>query len=148
MKMSTSFAALLDKPADEIEAPKPIPTGFYRVMNTKFEMGESAKKKTPYVQFEVSLISAEAEVDEDELEAAGGTEGKTLRQTFYLTPDSMFRVKEFAQNILGVETKGLSLGEVIQSSLQIPYIASVNHTPSPDGSRIYTEIGTMAKIED
>lgn len=146
--MSTSFAALLDKPADEIEAPKPIPTGFYRVTNTKFEMGESNQKKTPFVRFEVALLSVEAEVDEDELEAAGGTEGKTLRQTFYLTPDSMFRVKQFATDILGVDTKGLSLGEVIQSCLQIPYIASVTHTQSPDGTRVYTEIGTTAKIED
>ncbi len=144
----TSFAALLDKPADEVEAPKPLPTGFYRVMNTKFEMGESNKKKTPFVQFEVSVLSAEADVDENELEAAGGIEDKTLRQTFYLTPDSMFRVKEFATNILDIDTKGLSMGEVIQACLQIPYIANVNHVTSQDGSRVYTELGALAKIEE
>ncbi|MGL5001840.1 MAG: hypothetical protein ACRDAM_02760 [Casimicrobium sp.] len=112
-----------------------------------FALEKSAKKGTPGVIFSVLVQSAFSDVDEDELAAMGGVEGAKLRLTFWLTADSTFRLKEFAQDSCGVATDGLSTAETIEACLQVPFIAQVTHRPDPqDASKVYTEIGKTTKI--
>jgi hypothetical protein len=148
-----TFESILDTPMDDVEKPKPLPKGNYEMkfISQKLEKTEpkagSGKDPTPYVQFEVGINAVHSDVDEDELEAAGGIEGKKARMTFYLTQDAQYRLKDFATEVLGLNTAGQKLGEIIQEMLNTPFVGAIGHKPSADGKNVYTEIGNCAAID-
>lgn len=136
------FSTLLKTPTDNIKAPKPLPAGTYRGMLTKFEFGESKQKKTPFVQFEAKVSSAEADVEPSDLEGVD-LSSKTLRVTYYLTADSQFRVVDLAKSC-GHQTSGRSLGEVIQDlSMNTPVLMEVTQRPSQDGETFYNDVAKV-----
>ncbi|HOA52104.1 MAG TPA: hypothetical protein PKI05_07590, partial [Thermogutta sp.] len=92
MNNKPNFASILDESPTEIDRPKPIPTGTYlcRVQGSPV-YDKSSKKGTPFVQFTLKPISAEDDVDEEDLAEMGGLDNKTLRLTFYLTEDAVYR---------------------------------------------------------
>lgn len=96
MNDSPNFASILDEAPTEIERPKPLPVGTYLcVVQGQPVYDKSNKKGTPFVEFTLRPVSAEEDVDHDDLAAMGGLEGKTIKATFYLTEDAVFRLDEF-----------------------------------------------------
>jgi len=98
---------LLTKEVDKAERPKPIPVGTYSMLIGAHKFGESSKKKTPFVEFELSFIEAGADVDREALAEVEAQKPLSERQhsaTFYLTENAMFMLKEF------LETVGLEIG--------------------------------------
>ena len=85
-------------------------------------------------------MSAEDDVDEDELDEAGGLENKTLRTTFYLTEDAVYRLDEFHEHcgidISKPQSRKTRNDEVINAHVR----AVVKHRSSEDGSRIFAEV--------
>lgn len=140
--MSTpNFSSILDEAPTEVERPKPLPAGTYLCIVAGSPIyDKSSKKGTPYVQFTLRPISAEADVDEEDLAEMGGFENKSLRATFYLTEDAVYRLDEFHEHC------GLDLSEessrrqrndeVINAQVR----AVVGHRPSDDGSQIFAEL--------
>jgi len=139
--MAVDFKALLAKPTDSIEKPKALPGGTYTGSVGKFEFGESKEKKTPYVRFALSLASAGEDVDQDLLTGIDLSK-KSLRKDFYLTPDSEYRVLEFAQS-LGHDTAGKSLGEAIALCQGGTVLIEVTQRSSTDGQEIYNDVGKV-----
>lgn len=145
---SPNFASILDEAPTEIERPKPLPAGTYTcVVQGQPVYDKSTKKGTPYVQFTLRPIAAESDVDEDDLQEMGGFENKTIRATYYLTEEAVFRLDEFHEHC------GLDLAtpasrkqrndEVVNATVR----ATVKHRMSDDGSQVFAELGRTLKAD-
>lgn len=143
----TSFESILDMPATEVERPKPVPAGSYHcVVQGMPEHGESAKKKTPFVKFTLALQSAGEDVEADELEAYGGLEGKTIKTTYYTTPDSLFRLTDFLEHC-GIELEGKSIRAALDETTNCSVGCFVSHRASEDGQQVFAEVKSTFKID-
>lgn len=92
------FASLLDEAPDHVEFPKAIPQGTYLCTVGAPLYGKSSKKGTPFVEFQLKILSPMDDVDAEALEEAGGCGGKTLRATYYTTEDAIYRLDEFHEH--------------------------------------------------
>lgn len=129
------FESLLSMNADEVERPKPRPAGHYIALITGHEFGESSKKKTPYVRYAVKLMEALSDVDEEMLEEAGGFEDAKMSVDFYVTENSLFRLKEFLADHVGLEMDNRPLKEGIPEAVNNQVGVVVEHeisTQSPE----------------
>ena len=141
-----SFADALNRKADDVEKPKPLPVGTYLcTVAGPAEMKEIGQNSTPAAIFQFKVISPEGDVDMEALSNAGGAQGKTLRQTFFLTEDALYRLKDFLVDVCGIEPNGRSLGEMLPDAVNRMFKATVKHRPSQDGTQIYAEVNHMTK---
>lgn len=142
------FSSIMEEAPTEVVRPKPLPEGSYVCTVKDYERGVSNKKQTPYTRFILDVQSALDDVDTEALEAAGGTEGKTLRVDFWETADAIFRLDEFHEQC------GLDLSqplarkhrndEVINSQI-IAYVTQEIDENDPD--RIYVNVSKTAAVE-
>jgi hypothetical protein len=112
------FQSILNTKVDEAEAPKPLPEGTYLGRVSGHEFGESSQKKTPYCRIHCQPTEAMDDVDEEALNAVlaqveNDLSRRTLREDFYLTENALFRLREFLENHLKLETGGRPFAEVI-----------------------------------
>ena len=94
---------------------------------------------------QVKVLAPQGDVDMEALSLAGGAQGKTLRQTFFLTEDALYRLKDFLTESCGIEANGRTLGEMIPDVVNRQFLATVKHRPSQDGTQVYAEISGTAK---
>lgn len=140
-----NFASLLDETPDEVVRPKPLPAGTYHcVVSNEILYDKSSKKQTEFVRFYLRPYDAAEDVDPDELETAGGLDGKQISATFYLTPDSVYRLDEFHQHC-GVDlsvplSRKLRNDECINAEVT----AVIRHRSSDDGSQVFAELARTA----
>ena len=151
MARTADFSAILNTKPEDIEDPKILPPGEYRaVVSERPTLDESAKKKTPYVRFTYSILEALESVDPDAIEAIGGIRKKdgsprTMgRDDYYLTEDSLFRIKTLANSMWG-EGNWENIAWVIENAQGQEVILTVAHRSyTPEGS---TEEKTVAEIK-
>jgi hypothetical protein len=140
------FSAILDKPFDEIDRPKPLPVGTYVcIVQGQPRFDKSARKGTDFVEFTLKPLAALDDVDADDLEAAGGIAEKTIRHTFYLTEDAIYRLKEFLLDHLGIEADNASDAIPLTPGRQV--LVSIKHQASDDGTRVYANVAKTAPVE-
>lgn len=145
----TDFSALLDKPLDDYERPKPLPVGSYvaTVGQVKYDK-TTGEKQTPYAEFPIVPTEAMPDVDQDALAAALNGKPLTefaLKQTFYLTENAMFRLKEFVQ-AAGVQ-EGIPASEQIQQAIGQQVVITIKHTPNKkDPKSVYAEIAQITAL--
>jgi hypothetical protein len=143
-----NFSSILDESPTEVERPKPLPVGTYLcIVAGQPVYDKSTKKGTPYVEFTLRPLAAESDVDEDELAEAGGLDNKSLRATFYLTEDAVYRLDEFHQHC-GIDLEDEASrrqrnDEVVNAQVRVV----VNHGTSQDGTRIYAQIARTLSAE-
>jgi hypothetical protein len=108
--------ALLSKPLDEIKPPVPYPVGSYvgTVMNREFDTAKTEKKQT-IVRFMVRFDEPLPDVDEEEWaratnEAEGGKKpaDNLQRLEFWITPDALYRLKQFGEEHCKVDPNDVS----------------------------------------
>lgn len=143
----TNFAELLKTKVSDAKAPPTIPPGTYTCQVETYETGESNQKKTPYIRFKLKLLSPEADVDFSETE--GGAEailGRSVNDTYYLTEDALFRLRDFFEKC-GLEMDdSRELGEYLPEVQGQVVLASIINKPSPQNpERMYTEIASLTK---
>jgi hypothetical protein len=153
MNKQTSFESILDTPADQIERPQPMPVGTYDVVvRGLYEQGESSQKKTPFVRFTYTFVAAGEDVDEEELAAIlTDKEGnvhpikeKTIKDTYYTTPDAMFRLTDALEN-MGIDAEGKTIRQCLADTPNASLRIMVGHRSSEDGQQIFAEVKrTMA----
>ena len=86
MANNPNFSNILDKPATDVERPRPLPVGTYlTVIQGLPRYDKSSKKQTDFVEFTHQIVSALDDVDPDELAAAGGL---TLRDAVEATANT------------------------------------------------------------
>ena len=142
-----NFGSVLDKPTDSIERPKPIPQGTYTLaVQGMPRFDKSTKKQTEYVEFTCKILAAGDDVDPEELKEMGGIGDKTLKHTFYLTENSIYRLKEFLLDDLGLEEED-TLRPMIEKTVGAQFLAQIKHTPSDDGKSVYSNIASTGPID-
>lgn len=142
--MSDALAALLRTPADQIERPKAIPPGTYTGILKSHEFGRSKNKGTPQVTYQVALTGAEADVDQEKLQGVDLSK-KTLRTTFYLTPEAQYRLIDLAA-ACDIATSGVSLGEIIDALDGTNVLLDVTERRSEDGKDIYNDVNKVHAV--
>jgi hypothetical protein len=144
---SPNFSSILDKPSSSVEKPKPWPVGTYTAVVTGLpRQDKSAKKQTPFVEFTLKPLSAEEDVDQEALDAMGGIGEKTIRATYYLTEDALWRLQKFLGDC-GIETEtDESLRQLIDQTPGCQVKINIKHRASDDGETIFAEIGSTAAV--
>lgn len=138
-----SFKDLLKGSAEEAVRPPVLPAGQYLARIVGQEYGKSRRKKTPQVEFAWQISAASEDIDADLLEGVN-VEGKKMREAFYITPDAMWRLKEFFEVVVG-DVSGSSFEELIGDSTGIQAWLDVSKEPSEDGEGFYNNIEGYAK---
>lgn len=143
-----SFSSVLDTPAGDIERPKPLPVGSYVcVVTGQPRIDKSAKKQTEFVEFTLKLLEALNDVDEDALKDVGGIKDKTTRVTFYLTENSIYRLKEFLEHCgVDMEDEG-SMRQYIAEAPGKQVVAHIIHEASQDGDAVYARVKNTTAME-
>jgi len=150
-----SFSDILDKPATEIDRPKPLPVGTYTwSIQGLPKHDKSREKQTPYVEFTCKCQGAMDDVDEEALQEWATKSDGTMRQltdytarlTFYITPDSLYRLQEFLTH-LGLDGEGKTTRQLIDETPNCQFLGSITHTASRDGESIFANINKTAPVE-
>lgn len=139
---TANFSAILSQKVEETERPKPLPAGNYVSTIVKHEFGESSQKKTPYVRFWIRPNSPMDDVDQELLAQVKNWNSKEFRLDFYLTEDAMFRLREFLEKTLQLNTSGMAYSDLIPSTTGMMLIATFGH--DINGDSIYATIQDTA----
>jgi len=152
-----TFESILDTPADAVERPKAAPAGTYGIVVRGMpEHGVSSQKKTPFVRFTYAYVAAGEDVDEDELKAfltdkdgnVSQLSAKTIKDTYYTTPDSLYRLTDCLENMgLDVENSGKSIRQLLDETPNASLNILVGHRASEDGTQVFAEVKRTMKAE-
>jgi hypothetical protein len=156
LKTMAQFSDILDKPATEIDRPKPLPVGSYVwsiIGMPRFD--KSKEKQTPFYEFQVKPVSALDDVDEEALKEWATKSDGTMRQlsdyttrlTFYITEDSLYRLQEFIEHC-GIDGEDKTTRQCIDETPNCQFVGNIVHTASKDGSTVYANIGKTAPVEE
>lgn len=153
---NANFSSILDRPASEIERPKPLPVGtFLTILQGMPRHDKSAKKATPFVEFTHKIISAGEDVSEDDLKtyltnkdgSVKNLQDVTIKNTFYITEGSAFMLKDFLKNLdFDVESDESLRQQLDQTPGRQVYI-TIKHEASQDGQSVFARIGSTAAVD-
>ena len=104
--------ALLDRPINSFERPKPRPVGWYAATIMSRTYTRSSQKDTPGVELEYRIEEPVQDVDPQILKETGGCPF-TLSETMWITEAASFRIRELGSHI-GLPDSGKSLREIIE----------------------------------
>jgi len=147
--MSTpNFSSILDESPTEVSAPVPLPQGIYHCVVTGTpRYDKSSRKGTDFVEFTLRPMSAEQDVDENDLAEAGGLDGKVIKAVFYLTEDAIYRLDEFHSHC-GIDLEdGQSRRHRNDAIVNAEVRAFIKHEPSADGSRVWARFNRSLPME-
>ena len=143
--MAVDFSGILKKPLTDIKPPVMLPIGTYAAMILGFTFGESKEKKTPFAEFNLAITAAFQDVDADQLEKAGGVEGKKVKLKAYLTEDSAFRLKEMLEDHAAVS--GSTLEELLQNCPNSQIGLIIKHrADDKDADKVYLDVAKTFKL--
>jgi hypothetical protein len=139
--ISSTFRELLHQPTDQVERPRALADGHYIGEIRSHEFGLSRQKQTPFCRF--ILVPNEETADVPEGSNVGIEFGRReLRKDFYITPNSLYRLSDALDAILGKQA-GRSFDERIPETRGTRVMFQVTHRDSEDGTETYNEIGTI-----
>jgi hypothetical protein len=145
-----SFSSILDKPSNSIERPKPLPTGTYLAMvKGQPRYDKSKQKGTRFAEFTLQLLQHGEDVDGAAIKEYLGARQLNaieIKDTYYLTDEAAYRLKEFVDHC-GVENaEGATLGQRVSQTPGCQLLISIAHKPSDDGTRIYANVRQTAAV--
>ena len=151
-----NFTSVLDKPAETLEAPKPIPVGSYLALISGPETySKVGANQTDLVSWPVKLIQPQPDVDMTALTDAMTLKDGTVKNLGdvkmkfdqFLTEASAFMVRDFLQNTLGIEPTGKTLRQMISEALGKQMIVTIKHgLTKGDNPRVFAQISDTAKV--
>lgn len=153
----TTFGAILDTPSTAVERPKPLPAGTYHcVVDKQYKEGTTTRKGTEFIEFSLKPMSALDDVNEEDLKAsltsADGSvkplSDKRIRATYYLTPDSIYRLNDFLINDLGIVQGKKKLRQMIGEAQNRQVLAHIKLVPSDDGTMLYANMDKTAPVAE
>ena len=138
------FNDLLDRDPTSFERPPTAPEGEYLCVIESKTYGQSSQKKTPFVEFRFRPVSALPSVPEELLSDVDLTKVK-FRDEFYLTPEAMFRLREFFEHVGCVmETTRDSIDAAVGQQI----IVTIGHQASTkDPSRVFANVTQYLKAD-
>ena len=141
-----NFDDILNTQLDEVEKPKPIPVGTYtvRISAEAPKLEAVGEKQSPKLTIEAIPLIAGEDVDTELLALVPQWNERKLRLDFFLTPDSQWRFKEFAQHC-GINTDGRTLRDIIPELANAQVNVKVKHRTFKDN--IFAEAESYAPVE-
>lgn len=156
MNDQPNFTSILDKPAESLEAPKPVPVGSYlAIISGPEAYSKVGANQTDLVKWPVKLIQPQADVDIAALnEALALKDGTTkslsdIKLTYdaFLTEASAFMVRDFLANVLVIDPAGKSLRQMISEAIGKQMIVTIVHgLTKGDNPRVFASIKDAAKV--
>ena len=140
------FNAILNKKANEVEAPVALPVGSYLLTVVAYSFGTSQKQQAPFVKFEFQPVSAGEDVDQEALAKVKNLNERKVNATFYITEESLFRIKDFLGKC-GLDVEGEStLSELIPTSIGCQVIGIMKAELANDNSgREFIRLNSFVK---
>lgn len=130
--MSVNFTSVLDKPADAIVKPKPMPLGTYvAAVQGLPKLREVGQDKSKVIDFNLKLISPYKDVDPDRLTEFGDlSKARPLQKSiFYDTPDGEWALLQFLTDHLGIEKGSKTIREMLPETVGRQCLATTKHEP-------------------
>lgn len=156
MSDAANFTSILDKPAELLEAPKPIPVGTYlSIISGPGAMDKVGQNQTDIVKYPVKLIQPQDDVDVASLnEALTLKDGTTkslgdikLSWDMFLTEASAFIVRDTLRDVLGIEETGKSLRQMLAEAVGKQMYVTIKHgLTRGDNPRVFATIAGVAKV--
>ena len=153
--MALDFSRYLDVPVEDIEAPKPLPTGSYFALITKWEAREvdfkDGNNKTPVVTVTFRTTGADDDVDPDLLPEGGGQVRIVTRDYRLNDPDG---AGKYALRRLGEETcqlpvRGLQLSDLLPQLISQEVKVFIEPQPSKtDPDRVFARVSKVLSIHE
>lgn len=144
MTNETDFEDILNTQVDDVKPPPLLPVGTYSTVIVGLpEKGKSSQKQTDFFKFTHRIVAADDDVDTDELAEAfpDGVAGKTVDNTFYITPKSAFMLTDFIKNCIGEDAvKGKKVIEAIEDTVNTEVKIFIKHEPIGDTGRFRATI--------
>jgi hypothetical protein len=146
--MADTFTDILNRQSNTIERPKPIPVGTYLwVVQGLPRQDKSQKKGTPFVEFTCKPLSAQDNVDPDDLgtmltRADGqkkALQDQVRKLTFYLTEDALWRLTKFLDDCQAGD-ESMTLAQRISETPNCQFYGDITHSSSEDGEATYANI--------
>lgn len=143
-----NFADALDTSASEVEAPPLLPVGTYIWEVHKDYEVRAAGEDWEAIEWLVRCVSAEEDVDEDEIEAFGDPAGELARVSF-MSPtaagkegdrgrqQTLNMIKNFITNALQVDEDGMSMGELMAAAKGNQFLAQATHEQDKNNPEIF-----------
>lgn len=145
------FSKITSMSFDNVERPKPAPQGHWLGMIESHEYGESSQKKTPFVRLNIKLVQPQDDVEQEAIEEAGGMEKitkRTLRHEFYLTEDAAFRLKEFFEEVLQMDTSGQTIADLVPQVNNQQVVVEVGHRiGGQNNDETFAEVKSLLPVE-
>ncbi|MBM61942.1 MAG: hypothetical protein CL484_03200 [Acidobacteria bacterium] len=154
------FASALDTKANDVEKPPVQPQGTYIWTVTKVPSISTSKSgEWSIVEFPIKAVSAEDDVDPEELEEFGSLNGAMNRISFMAptadTPEAeadrtkaLYRIKKFCQNTLRVDAEeDASIRELLDAAVNCQFMAQATWRPSDDGEETYIDVKGYAPVD-
>lgn len=152
-----NFASVLDRPADQLEAPKPIAVGTYLgIISGPETYSKVGANQTDMVSWPIKLIQPQSDVDVKALQESL-TNSKTgevrslgdvkMKWDQFLTEASAPLVRDWLKNTLGIDDTGKTLRQMISEALGKQLLCTVKHgLTKGDNPRVFASITDTAKV--
>lgn len=141
---NVDFSAILNKKVNEVEAPASFPAGSYNMVVLGYTTGTSQKKNTPYIEFEFGVQSPNEDVDMDEYNKIKNPAERHLKTQFYITEESLFRLKDFLK-ACGIDVEcDRTLNELLPEATGTTVVGIIKKELAQDGSgKEYTRLNSF-----
>lgn len=151
MATQTNFSSILDKAPSDVKPPAQLPVGSYLcVVQGLPRYDKSTNKGTEFAEYNLTVQAAGEDVSEDDIaEIEGGVVGKTIKATYYLTENSLYRLKDFFAHC-GLDVEGAkSLKELMDQPNGQQVVAYIKHEASrdPNDKRTFARLAGTAPAE-
>lgn len=135
------FASILNKRAEDIEAPVPIPVGPYLgVITGPAEFKSIGKNETPGAVLKVKLLQPLDGVDMAALAEAGGVPERPLNLTIWLSEEAEYRAKSFFTEDVGLDPTNKTMAQLFEELNGATVGVLIKHVPSADMKQVYSQI--------
>ena len=142
-----NFRDILNMPILDIKDPVALPPGRY--LCTVVEppvFGKVGQNETDCVTFNLRPVQPVDAVDPNQLAAAlNGVPltDKTIRHRLFITPDSVYRLKRFLVDDLGIEPTNIT--QMLPEAINRQVIVKLVHQSSKDGRTVYHNVESTEK---
>ena len=148
--MNANFAEILSMQLDDIKPLKPLPPGSYLAVISNDpppHTEQRGKNNNHCIVFKIKLMQALDQSPSFQDQLYDALDGKSLsdvpiNHTLWLTNDSMYRVKIFFEDHLGI--RGMGIGDALANAVGKQLIVVIGHYER-DG-QIRMEIKSTAKV--
>lgn len=146
-----TFTDILNRKSSSIEPPKALPVGTYlALVEGNWQQNNSARTGALGFQFTFRLIQPQDDVSQDELtKLPGGINGKTVKNTIYVSDGNEFFLKQFLVDHLAIEEGEKNIGEMLAEVNGKQVMVNIKHTVStqdPNNPRTIHIVGSTARV--